>query len=81
MLKILGVDVVKNGCGQSYDGTLNLTVSEEWTNEINWYFACWCRFITKADKKFIGWALSKMVVASLVMGLWNWLYLKTEQKK
>ena len=34
MLKILGVVVVKNGCGQSYDGTLKLTLSEESTNWI-----------------------------------------------
>ena len=27
--KILGVGVVKNGCGQSCDGTLKLTRSEE----------------------------------------------------
>ena len=26
--------MVKNGCGQSGDGTLKLTVSEEWTNGI-----------------------------------------------
>ena len=32
MLKILGVAVVKNGCGQSCDGTLKLTLSEEGTN-------------------------------------------------
>ena len=42
--KILGFGVVKNGCGQSFDGTLKLTLSEEWTNGINWFFICWCRF-------------------------------------
>ena len=53
MLKILGVGVVKNACGQSGDGTLKLTLSEEWTNGINWFFACWCRFITvKSWSKF-----------------------------
>ena len=31
----LGVGVVKNGCGQSCDGTLKLTLSEERTNGIN----------------------------------------------
>ena len=46
MLKILGVSMVKNGGGQSCDGTLKLTLSEEWTNGINWFFAYWCRFIT-----------------------------------
>ena len=28
-LKVLGVGMVKNECGQSCDGTLKLTVSEE----------------------------------------------------
>ena len=43
-LKIFGVGMVKNGCGQSGDGTLKLTVSEEWTGGINWFFPCWYRF-------------------------------------
>ena len=46
MLKILGVSMVKNGGGQSCDGTLKLTLSEEWTNEMNWFLACWYKFIT-----------------------------------
>ena len=28
-LKVLGVGIVKNWCGQACDGTLKLTVSEE----------------------------------------------------
>ena len=28
-MKVLGVGLVKNGCGQSFDGTLKLTASEE----------------------------------------------------
>ena len=28
-LKVLGIGMVKNGCGQSYDRTLKLTVSKE----------------------------------------------------
>ena len=44
--KILGVSVVKKGCGQSCHGTLKLTLNEEWTNGVNWFFACWCRFLT-----------------------------------
>ena len=39
-LKILGVGLIKNGCGQSCDRTLKLTLSEEWTSWINWFFAC-----------------------------------------
>ena len=27
--KVLGVGIVKNGCGQSCDGTLKLTIPEE----------------------------------------------------
>ena len=32
--------MMKNGCGQSGDRTLKVTVSEEWTAGINWFFAC-----------------------------------------
>ena len=39
-LKVLGVDMVKNGCAQSCYATLKLTVSEEWTDGINCFFAC-----------------------------------------
>ena len=39
--KFFGVSMFKNGCGQSGDGTVKLTVSEEWTDRINWFFACW----------------------------------------
>ena len=35
-VKVLGVGMVKNGCGQS----CYRTVSEKWTGEINWFFAC-----------------------------------------
>ena len=44
-LKIFGVGMVKNGCGQSGDGSLKLTVSEEWTDGINWFVLCWYKFI------------------------------------
>ena len=54
-LKILGVGVVKNGCGQSYVGTPKLTRSEEWTNRIDWFFACWCRFLTVKCRSKIYW--------------------------
>ena len=32
----------------------------------------------KVDQKIFWWTWSKMDMASLVTGLWNWLYLKTE---
>ena len=38
-LKIFGVGMVKNGCDQSGDGTLKLTVSKEWTDGIT-HFVC-----------------------------------------
>ena len=31
--------MVQSGCGQSGDGTLKLTVSAEWIDGINWFFA------------------------------------------
>ena len=42
--KILGVEMVKNGCGESCDGTVKLTVCEEWTDGINWFFVGWYKF-------------------------------------
>ena len=42
--KILEVKMVKNGCAQSFDGTLKLSVSEEWTDGIKWFFARWWRY-------------------------------------
>ena len=37
--KIFWVGVVRDGCGQSGQGTLKLTVSQEWIDEMNWFFA------------------------------------------
>ena len=34
-LKVLGVDIIKSGCGQVCYGILKLTISEEWTDGIN----------------------------------------------
>ena len=50
---LVGVGVVKNGCGQSCDGSIKLTLPEEWAN---WFFACWCKFITVKNliKKLLG---------------------------
>ena len=45
--KIFVVSMVKNGCGQSGDGTLTLTLSEEWADGINWFFSSWS-MITKS---------------------------------
>ena len=53
-LKFLGVDMVKNGCDQSCNVTLKLTVLEEWTDGINWFFADSQKL--KADQKMFGLA-------------------------
>ena len=45
------LSLVKNVCGQFGDGTLKLTVSEEWADGINLFFACWYRFT-----KFKSWS-------------------------
>ena len=73
--------MVKNECGQSGLWTLKLTLSQESTDETNWFFAGWYNFTQ------IKW-WSKFLVASMVKnecdqsGDWtylNWLYLKNEQ--
>ena len=33
--------MVRNECNQSGHGTLKLNVSQDWIDEMNWYFACW----------------------------------------
>ena len=61
--------MARNGCSQSGDKVLKLTVSEEWTDGIIWFFTYLYRFTKiKADKKLLGWAWSKMGLASLVTG-------------
>ena len=39
-IKIFFVGMVKNGCDQSGDGTLKWTVSQEWIDGTNQFFAC-----------------------------------------
>ena len=54
----LGVGMVKNGCGQSGDRTLKLTVSEGWIDGVNWFFL-YVDTVSpnlKVDKNFFGWA-------------------------
>ena len=55
-LKFLGCAWSKIGCGQYGDRTLKLIVAAEWTDEINWIFACWYRFtkIESLSKVFFG---------------------------
>ena len=42
--KIFWFCMVKNGCDQSGLWALKLIVSQEWTDGINWFFACWYSF-------------------------------------
>ena len=44
---VLGVGMVKNGCGQSCDGALKLAASEEWIDGINGFFC----MLTQIRKK------------------------------
>ena len=43
--------VIKNGCGLLGLGTLKSAVSQEWTDELGWFFACWYKFM-KAKSYF-----------------------------
>ena len=43
--------MVKNGCSHSGHGTLKLTLSQEWIDGMNWFFACRWKFM-KAESWF-----------------------------
>ena len=45
--KFYGFSMVNNGCGQSALWTLNLTLSPEWSDEINWFFCMLAQIHTK----------------------------------
>ena len=78
-LKIFGGEHVQKWLWPNWWQDSKLTVSGEWTDGINWFFACWYKFtkIKAWSKKF--WVgMVENGCASLVMGLWNWLYLKNE---
>ena len=69
-MKIFWLGIVKNGCGQSGLWTLNLTVSPEWTDEINWFFECWHKLTqTKRWLKNFGVSLVKNRCGQY--GLWT----------
>ena len=56
--------MAKNGCGWSGHGTLKLTVSQNRTDGINWFFYAGTNSgKLKVDSIIFGWALSKMAVA------------------
>ena len=69
--------MVKNGCDQSGLKDLKLTVSQEWIDGMNWFFACWCKFM-KVISMIFGWAWSKIGLANLFMRQKNLLYRKNE---
>ena len=43
-LKIFGVVMIKYGCGYPGDDILKLTLSQKWTDAINWFFVSWYKF-------------------------------------
>ena len=43
--------VIKNGCGLLGLRTLKYAQSQEWINELGWFFACWYKFM-KAKSYF-----------------------------
>ena len=43
-LKVTVMGLVENGHDLSSHGTLKSAVSQEWMDELNWFFACWCKF-------------------------------------
>ena len=78
-LKSFWQGMVKIECHQSGLETLKLIVSQERNDGTKWFFAYWYNFTQrKVDWTFLGWTWSKMGVASQVMHLENWLYLKIE---
>ena len=61
-LKFFGVDMAKKRCNEPGAEAVKLTLSEEWTNVINWF----------------GCTMPKTSLASLVMELRNLLNLKNQ---
>ena len=79
---MFGVSMVENGTGQFGDGALKLTLSEEWTDGRNWFFACWYKLrkakswfndvcvgvVKKWPRLFISW--DPKICCILRMNLW-----------
>ena len=52
--------MVKNGYGQYGLWTLKFTLPQEWTDGINWIFACWYKFMQlKFLSKILGFSMVK----------------------
>ena len=71
--KFFAVSMVKNGCDQSVDRTLKLTVSQEWADGINLFFAYWC-MITKIKSwwKIFGVGMVKIGCDLSGLGTQKW---------
>ena len=69
--KFFRVCLVRNGCGQSSDGTIKLTVSEGWADEINCFFACWY-VITKIKIWLKIFWLGMVKSQKWVWPAWSW---------
>ena len=68
-LKLFGVSMAKNGCGQSGDRTLKLTVSDEWADGINWFFPCWYTITKNKSWSNFLWV---GICQKLVLPVWSW---------
>ena len=55
---MIGMGIVRSGCGQSGDRTLKLTVSERWTDDFLHVNTDSQKL--KAGQTFFGWTWSKM---------------------
>ena len=67
----------QNWVGQSCHGTLELALSQKWTNGINWFFACWCTFRkAKSGFSYFWMGMVKNVHDLLVLETPSWEYCK-----
>ena len=57
-------------------GTLKSAVSQEWSNELGWFFACWYKFMkVKSCFKNYWVSMSKMGEVLMIVGLLNQVHL------
>ena len=64
--------MVRIGCGQSGHGTLKLTVSQEWSDGMNWFLHAGANSgKLKAISMILGWVWSKMGMAMVPYNLCN----------
>ena len=68
------VSLVKNWCGQSGDGTLKLTVSEDWTDGITFLCAHTDSQKSKVDQNFFMWAWPFSLWDVISPVSYEWIY-------